>query len=605
MRKENLGNLVNNQRSKKSIAIKDLSRGICSVTAIQRLERGEWIPSFFVLERIVERLGISMNKVEFLYDEQSFNIYYLREMIERNLSEKKYQEVVKALEYYEGLKEGIEPLHRQYIYKIKAVLEEEYYKNSRQNIDYLEKAMLQTVPDFHMEDIEKYVLGEGELILILMWLNAKDKGGEMEILLYSKLLFRYMERTFSDEEVLANVYSKAAWIFARILISKNRKREALELCIRSEELLISNGLLLHLPQCLELILVCEKELNENSYENWKKRRDALKWVYEEYDGKYETGKIELWRNYRINELYFVSELISQERRGLKNSQEKMAHELEIDPKTISRIESGKYKPKPGTFEKMKEYLEFDRDICNTHVVTEDFAVLELEREISKEGHYRKFKEAEALYGILKSKLSMEYNENRQYVMFMDIYFQKAHHKITEEQAIKGCMQAFKLTRKNSEIEELEKIILSKNEMTIINYIAMMYDELGEKEECIRLLEKVSEGYEKSKMDRKYHYAGSALIYRNLCGKYEENNQFEEALKLCELGIKFDIGCERGIEVGWYVMQKAYTEERKTGDKKASQYYYQQAYQILQLMKKEASMNSLKKYYEKNYGEILN
>lgn len=335
MRKENLGNLVNNQRSKKSIAIKDLSRGICSVTALQRLERGEWIPSFFVLERIVERLGISMNKVEFLYDEQSFNIYYLREMIERNLLEKKYQEVVKALEYYEGLKEAVEPLHRQYIYKIKAVLEEEYYKNSRQNIDYLEKAMLQTVPDFHMEDIEKYVLGEGELILILMWLNAKDKGGEMEILLYSKLLFRYMERTFSDEEVLANVYSKAAWIFARILISKNRKREALELCIRSEELLISNGLLLHLPQCLELILVCEKELNENSYENWKKQRDALKWVYEEYDGKYETGKIELWRNYRINELYFVSELISQERRGLKNSQEKMAHELEIDPKTIS------------------------------------------------------------------------------------------------------------------------------------------------------------------------------------------------------------------------------------------------------------------------------
>lgn len=42
MRKENLGNLVNNQRSKKSIAIKDLSRGICSVTALQRLERGEW-----------------------------------------------------------------------------------------------------------------------------------------------------------------------------------------------------------------------------------------------------------------------------------------------------------------------------------------------------------------------------------------------------------------------------------------------------------------------------------------------------------------------------------------------------------------------------------
>ena len=52
------------------------------------------------------------------------------------------------------------------------------------------------------------------------------------------------------------------------------------------------------------------------------------------------------------------------------------------------------------------------------------------------------------------------------------------------------------------------------------------------------------------------------------------------------------------------MQKAYTEERKTGDKKASQYYYRQAYQILRLMRKDWTINGLKAYYEKNYGEVL-
>ena len=52
------------------------------------------------------------------------------------------------------------------------------------------------------------------------------------------------------------------------------------------------------------------------------------------------------------------------------------------------------------------------------------------------------------------------------------------------------------------------------------------------------------------------------------------------------------------------MQRAYTEERRTGDKKASQYYYRQAYQILRLMKKDVTIAALKKYYEKNYGEVL-
>lgn len=604
MTKENLGDLVNYQRKKKHIAIKDLSRGLCSVAAIQRLERGERIPDFFALERIIERLGISMNKVEFLYDEQSYIIYYLREIIEKYLLEKEYQEAENALEYYEGLKEAEEALHRQYICKMKAVIEEEYYKNGKRSIDYLEEAMTQTVPGFDIEHLENYVLGEGELILILMWLKAKHEAEKMEILPYKKSLFRYMEHIFSDEEVFANVFSKAVWVFAKVLIRENRKREALELCVKGKELLTGNGLLLHLPQCLELILTCEMGLDESEYEDWKRQRDALKWVYEEYSGKYETEKIELWKNYRMNELYFVSELISQERKMLKQSQQKIADKLEIDQKTISRIESGKYKPKPGTFEKMKEYLEFDRDICNTHVVVEDFALLELERDIAKERYYGRFKESKALYGRLRPRLSMKYNENRQYVMFMDIYFQKIYGKITEEEAIAGSIEAFKTTRKNGGIEDLDKIVLSKNEATIISYIAMMYDELGKKEECIKLLEKARAGYENSKVDRKHHYEGSVLIHQNLCGRYEENNQFEEALKLCDLGIKFDINCECGIELGWYVMQKAYTEERKTGDKKASQYYYQQAYQILRLMKKNWTINGLKKYYEKNYGQIL-
>lgn len=62
------------------------------------------------------------------------------------------------------------------------------------------------------------------------------------------------------------------------------------------------------------------------------------------------------------------------------SQEKLADALEIDQKTIFRIESGKYKPKTGTYKKLREYLEVERDLCTTRIVVDDFKLLEMERD---------------------------------------------------------------------------------------------------------------------------------------------------------------------------------------------------------------------------------
>lgn len=601
MRKEEIGKLINYERNKKGIGIKALSRGICSVTSLQRLEWGERIPDFFLLERIIERLGKSMNKVEFLYDEHTYDICYLRELIEDYVIRKEYGEAEEALNYYEGLKEAKEPLHIQYICKMRAVLAE---KCGNESTALIEKAMEQTMKGFSLKDIKNYVLGEEEIILLLMWLKVKGRDGNKDVPGYSEDVLRYIEYTFSDEEVLANVYSKAAWIFIEGLEKENRIRDTLHLCIKSVELLTKNGMLLHLPQYLELVLKFEKELDEECSE-WEKQRDALKWVYEEHGYKYDTGEIELWKNYRLNEACLISELIGEERKVLNQTQEEMAYELEMDQKTISRIETGKYKPKQGTFRKMKEYMEFDRDICNTRIVVDNFELLEWEREVVKEAHFRRNEKAEKMYEKLKSRLSMEFNENVQYVKFMDCYFKRIlHRSITEEEAIQLFTEAFRVTRKNCSMEDLDKVVLTKNEAEIIHKIAMAYDNLNRRDEAIKLLEKVKAGYENSRVDVKYHYRVIALVNQSLCRMYEEGNQLEKSIALGIQGIRFDLRCDRGLAISFLLEQRASAEERLNGDKKTGQYYYKQAYQIMKLMKKEVSIKILKKYYKEHYGEEL-
>lgn len=605
MRREEIGKLVSYERNKKNMTVKTLSLGICSETTILRLERGKRIPDFFLVERIMERLGKSMNKVEFLYDEQTYEIYYLRELIEKYILQKEYGEAERALHYYEGLQEAGEPLHIQYICKMQAVLAKKQRKDAEVEESLIKRAIEQTMKGFLLANLKKYNLGEEEIILLLMYMRIESKMGKMNILQYSEEILHYIEYNFSDDEVFVNLYSKAAWIFVKELKEKGKRKEALIICIKSVELLTGNGLLLHLPQYLEMILEFEKDLNESEYTKWKKQRDALKQVYEEYGYEYEIGEIELWQNYHLNEVCLVSELISGERKVQNETQEEMADEMKMDSKTISRIEHGRYKAKQGTFQKMKKYLEFDRDTCNTSIVVENFALLELEREIAKEGHYRRFGRAEKLYQELKSKMSMEFNENIQYVKYMDCYFARIFGGVKEKEAVEKCLEAFRVTRKDLDLEDLDKVVLTKNEAMIMHYIAILYKKLNQRKEAIKILEKIKAGYENSRVDTKYHYREIALIYQSLGVLYEEADQFDKAVEMYEKGIRLDLKCKRALILGNCIQEKAYTKGRQNRDEKSCQYYYQQAFWIFELTKKYDKMKALKQYWIENYGEEIN
>lgn len=603
MNKSEIGKLIHYERTKEKINLQKLASGVCSLTALQRLECGERLPDFWVLGRLIERLGKSVNKLEFLYDESAYEICYLRERIELFLEQKKVTEAEQALDYYESMQLAGEPLHRQYICQMRAVIELEIYKNHRAAKSLLEEAIRQTLPEFDLTRLEDYLLGESELILILMWLEADSDRGAAYIRTDGRQMLTYIEQVCQDEEVRANVYSKAAWLFGTIIMEQDCK-EALWYAGQGERILAENCRLLHLPQFLDRIVLLTEENEEESEADWKRQRDALKQLYEEYQEPWEEDKIALWRNYRQQEVYLVSELIGQERKLTRQSQEKLADALEIDQKTISRIECGKYRPKPGTFQKMKEHLQIDRDICTTRLVVDDFALLDLEREIARLCSLRREAQAEQLYQSLKSKLSLEWKENRQYVGYMDTLFDKELGRITAEEAIERCRQAFGITRRNVGGKQLPDVVLNRTENYIINYIARCYDEIGEKEKSIELLEKMLQGYENSRVDLKYHYVEVALLYQHLAIDYEETNQLETALVWCEHSIKFDLECKKTNMLGFMLEEKRYTMDRIMGDRLHSKASYKQAYQLLKLIKKDKLMRSLREGYKKWYDEEI-
>ena len=614
MKEIHIGAIIAYEREKKRISRERLCEGIFTPMALKRLEEGDRTPSYFILERLMERLGKSMNKLEILLHERDYEVYYLRVQLEKALEEERLQEAKELLSVYESLSVAKEKVHLQYLNKMKAVLSKKRGEG-KLTLPLLEEALKATLPwwkkgfrekeTFSLKQLmEEHSMGKEEITLLMMWLwQMWEEGKEIRVE-KENILIHLGDYYEEDEEERADLFSKVCWVLGSLSMEQKQFEEAYYYTKEGQGALTENRILLHLPQYLERLVYLEKKLFQ--YENeYEKQRDALKEAFITYGKRWQEEEILLWKNVKIQEVYLLSELMVQERKLLGKSQEKVAEEMEIDLKTIGRLEGGIHKPKTETWKKIREYYEICKDSYNTRIVTKDFRLLELKKKISVLTHLNREEEAEALYNKLKPRLDLNYKENLQYTLFQDILYAHQKGKLPHEEALEQCRQAFQATRPNLKPEEVYKITLSTQECIIINYMGICYRKMDQRDKTIELLEKAMVGYKASKVDKKHYYHSLGLLYLNLIDNYEETNRFEEAIRLCDEAIRYDMDCGKGSDLGYLISERQYTIDRREGKaREEGKKCYQQAFQLMKLAKREIVMKELQTAYEEWYGEQL-
>ena len=115
MKELKIGDIINYQIEKENIAPEKLTERLCTTTSLKRLINGHTRQSFFMVERILQRLGISVNKVTLLHNESDDTLLIMREMICKLLVEKAYAKVEYILSEYEMVADLSSPLHMQYV----------------------------------------------------------------------------------------------------------------------------------------------------------------------------------------------------------------------------------------------------------------------------------------------------------------------------------------------------------------------------------------------------------------------------------------------------------------------------------------------------------
>ena len=606
MKELTIGDIIKYQINKKSILPEKLTEGLCTTTSLKRLINGDTRQSFFLVERIIQRLGISINKVTLLHNESDDTLFIMREMICKLLVEKAYTKAEYILSEYEMVADLSSPLHLQYVCETRGVILSEGYGKHEEALELYHKAFKAVLERFEVDKLSDFLLGEEEMILLMLMLKEEMKVKNINISIYTRQLLDYVEKQYEDEEVRTNIYAKLAWLLGESAIKNNNYEEALELTLGGIDALTDNGLLLHLPQFLDRLLFLAKDRSKDVYSSWKKKRDALKELYIEYNEPWETEDIRLWESYRQNNIYLISELLRDERDLSGYSQEELAEAIGIDVKTISRIENGKSTPKKATFASIKEHFDLEGDSLQTRLAVDNPSLLEMERDISRLTSKHQYKEAEILFKSLKKQLSMESKVNRQYVAFTEALFDNMLKRKPVEEVIADLENAFRITRNDKHLKNLGKFVTTDLEAKIINMMALCYEILGDRNESIKLLEKLKEGYERSKVTDRNHRIPIGLLYTNLCTYYEEMNRFDDAISLADKAIKYYIKCNRGDKLGFLVEEKTYTNYRMTGDNTTNKEKYRQSYRLMELMKSgENEKAPLREAYKEWYGETIN
>lgn len=605
MKELTIGDIIKYQINKKSITPEKLTEGLCTTTSLKRLINGDTRQSFFLVERTLQRLGISVNKVTLLHNESDDTLFIMREMICKLLVEKAYAKAEYILSEYEMVADLSSSLHLQYVCETRGVILSEGYGKHEEALELYHKAFKAVLERFEVDKLSDFLLGEEEMILLMLMLKEEMKVKNTNISVYARQLLDYVEKQYEDEEVRTNIYTKLAWLMGESAMKNNNYEEALELTLGGIEALTDNGLLLHLPQFLDRLLFLTKGRAEDVYSSWKKKRDALKELYVEYNEPWQTEDIRLWESYRQNNIYLISELLRDERDLSGYSQEELAEAIGIDVKTISRIENGKSTPKKATFASIKEHFDLEGDSLQTRLAVDSPFLLEMERDISRLTSKHQYKEAEILFKSLKKQLSMESKVNRQYVAFMEALFDNMLKRKPVEEVLADLEDAFLITRKDKHLENLGRFVTTDLEAKIINMMAVCYKQTGHINKSVEILENAIKGYKRSKIDEKKHEISFILLSVNLCTVYEEMDRFEESISLTDKTIRNILSYHRGHMLGILLLEKVYTQSRILGNAIIKKDDCEKLYLLMELMKSgEKDKAPLSEAYKEWYGEDI-
>ena len=588
-----IGELLFQMRTEAGLSQGQVCHHLCSVPQYARLEANQITIDVFLLDRIFGRMGKSTERLEYVLPRAIYEIYELQYLIQRAICHRDYEGALDLLGKYEAMKISEKPLHTQFIEQEKAQIEWLRSKDVDVTLAHVENALRQTVEYEEFTELlqheNTYSVEELKLLLFRWDICFQTEYQRTDKELLALLKCCNQDKYVDVEQVKVFPYVVCLW--ARICDWK-KELEQLEAYVKKSVSLLENtGKVLFLSEILTLykdILSYQKKEDTPFFRKLEKQIQCLK------DSENEFGVI--LRDFvlfsHMNRRFDVdSEIIQRTRTLRKMSQETLCEDI-CTQEELSRVETGKRKLRDKNLNAFMERLNRPQKRVNMIISSRQYKVYELKRSYFNELSLFHFEEAQKVYDEIVEILDSSVPENRQFLVGEKAKLDYELSKLNWKECLEKLNTALRMTL-DVEIEEIGKIHLSAEEHCILNEIAIISYEKGDRETGKRIFEGQVQSFKSEYVNPVFHLVDWLTAMENLATVYEEMGKLEQLIPICKRKIRAELEAGRGFGLGRTFVTCACAMEQL--DKAECVDYFKKGLEWLELYHQTWRYGCVKKY----------
>lgn len=291
-----VGDIVRRMREEAKIGLEQLSRGLCSVATLSRIEAGEREMDLLLAWRIFQRLGYKIDKYELYATEEELQQWEQRSQMEELASREDTERLACAIQTYRqqwGKRVEEKPLQRQFLAYMQGLLDMQ--KGDFQEAKELLEAAAEEIVPSREQMVGNAALGEMELEILNALSDIYEHMGEVEKSeKFREMLLENIGREKKRVKIYLKLYTELFCKHARNMMETKgsaRTLNAAETCLKilqEEKKTCCLPELLHIQaKCLEDLFQKKGETKEVMLKSWQKAY----YIYRLYEKQEEAEKI--------------------------------------------------------------------------------------------------------------------------------------------------------------------------------------------------------------------------------------------------------------------------------------------------------------------------
>lgn len=659
-----IGQLILNERKIQKLHGEILMKGIGTKQSLYKFEIGQIQYDKLFGDILLQRLGRSPDKLEYILSWNEYRIECIRAWFEECVFKRKKKWAEKALYLYEQKIPRVGAVQRMYIHRGYAMIAYWIDKDAAKAEYWLTEALNDTFLQWRENVWKECRVSTMELENVLALVRIRQEEGKMEGALLARC-GAYIQRYIKDGEENAKIYSKYAWLAAKQESVAGNLEKALDLCVEALNRLrrynieyFMQPLLCSVIEYQRQLLFCmtktvgqmngtgenfdrtacragEKpevdfSLDETGEEPEKKHiadeaaaaseeisekchfeeyLDALDQLHEKYGEKWYPQDSILY-NCTQKSYHLDFEILRAERCAQGKTQEAVAVGVYEYSKEIAKIENRKSSPQGRRFTVLMGKLGLEKERMGGFVVTDSFQVLELRKQIQGHISRHQYGAVKPLLKELEQCLDMDYAENRRVIRLIqnmiDIYEKNRPYEEILRDDWEMLGETYCLSPERLKASPEVKIHKGKKQI----YRAPMRNEAELINQIAILLKKLGR---KDEAIRLYEWVLETLERSKVKKEWryhsyglllenvaKEKCSIEESVR----ALHYQLGCGKLGTLGYNYMVLACAMKDDSSNREACRQMIKEAYYLLELANNHVNKEVVKRYYQKNFdGDI--